>query len=36
MAEGVTAARAAIDDGRAAAALDRLVAESVEARTDGL
>jgi hypothetical protein len=36
MAEGVAVARAAIDAGHAAAALERLVAESVAARTDGL
>jgi anthranilate phosphoribosyltransferase len=36
MTEGVSAARAAIDAGHAAAALERLVAESVAARTDGL
>src|SRR4051812_26197697 len=36
MDEGVAAARAAIDGGHAAAALERLVAESVAARTDGL
>jgi anthranilate phosphoribosyltransferase len=36
MAGGVEAARAALDDGGAAAALDRLVAESVAARTEGL
>jgi anthranilate phosphoribosyltransferase len=36
MAEGVVTARAAIDQGHAAAALERLVAESVAARTDGL
>ena len=36
MAEGVEAARASIDDGRAATSLDRLVAESVAARTEGL
>ena len=33
---GIAAARSAIDDGRAAAALDRLVAESKAARADGL
>ena len=36
MAEGVEAARASIDDGRAATTLDLLVAESVAARTEGL
>jgi anthranilate phosphoribosyltransferase len=35
MDEGVTAARASIEDGRAAATLAALVAESVAARTDG-
>jgi anthranilate phosphoribosyltransferase len=35
-AAGVAAARSAIDDGRAAAALDRLISESKAAKADGL